>query len=529
MFKLFLKHIPTFSLFFIFALNTQMYGQMSQINVFVLKSLEQRANKKFDKLAYAKAIELYEKTIHKGDGSIEVKRKLALSYFKTIQPKKAESLFSEIVSSDKADTMDYYHYAQVLKYNEKYEEADFWINKYTELQSDDSRGRLQYKSAPVIKQMRLNEKFKIESVSYNSKFSDFGAVEFQGMVYFTTARKQNSIIDYKYAWKEDPYLDLYVTRKYGGNQKKQVKRLSKGLNSRYHDGPLCFGKGGKTVYVTRSNFKMGIPLSGNKKVKNFKIYSAERKGIKWGALKPMNMNSNDYSCGHPALSADNKTMYFASNMPGGYGGSDIYSIHKSDSGWTEPVNLGPSVNTEGDEMFPFENESGDLFFTSNGHMGLGGLDIFMATPIGEEGYGILNLGYPLNSSSDDFSFFLTRNEMEGYFASNRDGGKGDDDIYKFLMLEQPSFFLNLIVTFKNEQTGEIISGADILIVNEKGKEVYRGKTNSLGQVESLVVPEMRYNISFHKSGFEGKTETVLCERLASEDNLIKFGIEVNSY
>ena len=158
---------------------------------------------------------------------------------------------------------------------------------------------------------------------------------------------------------------------------------------------------------------------------------------RWGdqLIEAVPFNDREYSVGHAALTADGQTLYFASDKPGGYGGVDIYKSVRDQSGnWAAPTNLGPSINTSGDEMFPFVSNDGTLYFSSNGHLGLGGLDVFSATAVStKEGWSAPeNLGFPINTNSDDFGYIIDKENKNGYFVSNRAGGKGDDDIYKFV-------------------------------------------------------------------------------------------------
>jgi len=393
-----------------------------------------RADKYFEGLSYIKAIEKYGKVLERNFSPDSLLRKLAISYFKIGDTRNAEIIFKKLVTKSESESLDIYYYAQSLKYNEKYDEADIWIKKYRSIKNDDSRGELQYQAAPLIKDIYSVEKYKIDTVRFNSKYSDFGAVVYNNKIFFASGRNDKAIIQYNYSWKGDPFLDVYQT--YVEDTLAKPKIITKGLNSRFHDGPIFFSDKSEEVYITRNDFKSGLPRYSGKKENNFKLYWAKKTKDKWGELEEMPFNSKEYSCGHASVSIDGKVIYFASDMPGGYGGSDIYYSIRTSNGWDTPVNLGPKVNTEGDEMFPFIGRDGDLFFTSNGHIGLGGLDIFIARLDLNNNYIICNMGYPLNSSSDDFSFYLEGNGEQGYFASNRSGGKGDDDIYKFTILQK---------------------------------------------------------------------------------------------
>jgi tetratricopeptide (TPR) repeat protein len=395
------------------------------IDTIIINQIHKNADKRFEGLSYIKAIDKYNKVIERGFSPDSLRRNLAISYFKIAETNKSEELFAGLLAAN--ETMDIYYYAQSLKYNKKYDEADKWIEKYKTLKEKDSRGKLQFHAAPVIKDIYSKEKYIIEPVWFNSKYSDFGAVVSGDEIVFASGRNDQAIIKYEYPWKGAPYLDVYKTSIDKPTIYKEPQILSKGINSRFHDGPICFAPDTGEVFITRNNFNLGLPKYSNKKENHFQLYWAKRTADGWEELEELPFNSDEYSCGHPSISNDNRIIYFASDMPGGYGGSDIYSSERTTEGWADPINLGPEVNTEGDEMFPFISQKGDIYFSSNGHLGLGGLDIFMAREIQSGSYEITNMGYPLNSSSDDFSFFLLNSGEQGYFASNRAGGMGDDD------------------------------------------------------------------------------------------------------
>ncbi len=496
----------------------------AEIDTLLITRQNKQADKKFENLAYVKAIGKYEKLISKGFSPDSVRRNLAIAYFKLNQTKKSEELFNKLIISNEAKAKDLYYYAQSLKYNQKYDEADVWIEKYKELKENDSRGKLQYGAAPVIKDIIQNEKYGIEPVYFNSEFSDFGAVVFENQLVFTSSRKEQAVIKYEYSWNEEPYLDIFSAPINKPGIFKGPELLSKGINSRYHDGPVCYSSDGQEVFVTRNNFELGLPKYGRDKENHFMLYSGRRNDKGWNELKELPFNSPEYSCGHPSLSSDGQKLYFASDMPGGFGGSDIYVVEKTDSGWAAPVNMGGDINTEGDEMFPFISQSGILYFASNGHMGLGGLDIYMASRTPDGSYGIQNMGYPMNSSSDDFSLYLLSNETQGYFASNRPGGKGEDDIYQFTMLERPQESINLTGTTKNQKTKEIIPDARVIILDYEGNVVLNRLSDAKGQVTAQVTPGLYYAISAEKNGYGSINFKWLADKTQAKNDALTLDI-----
>lgn len=523
-----LLYLITFACAMLFTQNTHASGFFGGIkdgvNQIFITIQHKSADKKFDGLAYAKAIEKYENLVEKGFSPDSVRRNLAISYFKINETQKSEELFNGLIVNNEAIDEDYYFYAQSLKYNKKYDEADKWIDKYKLLKGQDSRADIQYKASPVIKEIYNHEKYKIESAYFNSEYTDFGAITLNDQVIFSSGRNDQAIIKYEYSWKGHPYLDLYAVSEEKATLYKEPDLMSKGINSRFHDGPICYSADGSEVFVTRNRFVYGMPNYSEDKENNFMLYHAKSKDGGWEDMEELPFNSPEYSCGHPALSADNSTLYFASDMPGGYGESDIYYATRTDSGWSTPVNLGSDINTEGDEMFPFISETGELYFASNGQLGLGGLDVYMAQKIKEGKYGILNMGYPLNSEADDFSFYLKKDGLTGYFASNREGGKGDDDIYKFTMLEKPAFRLNLSGTTIDKKTGEIIPEASVRATNSDGEEIYKGTSNAQGKFEFEVVPGLYYTLETIKDNYSQSNEKILADKSKAAGDVFEIDI-----
>jgi len=270
-------------------------------------------------------------------------------------------------------------------------------------------------------------------LSFNSTESDFGTFSRGGDLYFASSRR-DAVSGDTYGWNEEPWLDLFVVQ--GDNELSVPTRLKGDVNTKFHESSLVFStdyKKDTIIYFTRNNFFAKKEGYGAFDEINLKIYSAKIVDGEWTENRGLRVNSDYYSTGHPAVSPDRKRLYFTSDRPGGYGGTDIYYSEIHDRGGVgSPINAGPIVNTEGNEMFPFINEEGKLFFSSDGHVGFGQLDVF-STISNEEGeiVDVINLGTPINSSSDDFGYYGLANGIDGYVSSNREGGMGGDDIYKF--------------------------------------------------------------------------------------------------
>ena len=281
-----------------------------------------------------------------------------------------------------------------------------------------------------------------------------------------------------------PFFELFFAETDAMGLPQKPREFSVQINSQTHEGPVSFSRDGNLLYFTRNNMEGGIPKTNSKKDKvTLKIYEAKRGKYDWQEIKSLPFNSSEYSCVHPSLSADGSQLFFASDMPGGYGGYDLYFAERKTEGWSQPVNLGASVNTAGNELFPFVHESGLLFFSSNGHKGLGGLDLFMVSTTGDT-YGLPeNLEIPYNSDKDDLGFILNEDATKGYLSSSRRGGYGGDDIYMFEadgepIIEMKSVILNTMVVAYNEQTGERLTNAGVRVLQRTedgfvdGDEVY---------------------------------------------------------
>ncbi|WP_158027291.1 OmpA family protein [Labilibacter marinus] len=475
---------------------------MSKADSLVLNNKHVRADKNFDNMAYVQAIEKYEKLLTKEIGGDTLKSKLATAYYKIGKTEEAEPLFKDVISGTEFTPEDIYYYAQTLKYNEKYTEADEWMTKYREVRGDDKRAEIQYENAPKIFEIVDQERYKVEEVNFNSSHADFGPVVVGEDIVFATARNDERIIRREYAWNETPYLDIYRIKKDAGALA-SAKLLSTKLSSAYHDGPVCFNSDGSEIYFTRNNYNKYVPKSDAKVIEhigvvnkavlkksedgvnNLMIMHSKKVGGEWTYPEVLSFNSYEYSCGHPCLSPDNKTMYFASDMPGGFGGSDIYKVEITEDGFGEPVNMGAEINTEGEEMFPFAHSNGNLYFCSNGQLTLGGLDVFIAAQKGDK-YVVKNMGYPLNSSKDDFSFFLEEDGVNGYFASNREGGKGDDDIYQFEILDDIKFSQPIKGRLTNKNTGLIIANTPVELCDASGVVIANLITDAEGMISTEV-------------------------------------------
>ena len=284
-------------------------------------------------------------------------------------------------------------------------------------------------SQDLSKNDRLNRNIVLKNTSsINTPALEFSPVLYQNGMVYVSSRYKSGEVDENIG---ETFFELFYSEMDRNGMPTKPVNFSVEINSQLHEGPVSFNKAGDLMYFTRSNLENGLTKSDSKGRVGLKIYEARKGYFDWEDVQALSFNSDEYSCVHPSLSSDGKRLYFASDMPGGYGGMDLYVVQKLGSHWSKPINLGPEINTDRNEVFPFIHESNTLFFSSNGHRGLGGLDIFMID-LGKRKWGnLINLGRPFNSGEDDLGLILEESGYMGYFASNRAGGYGKDDIYMF--------------------------------------------------------------------------------------------------
>lgn len=420
------KNNKTIYLFVAFIVSLSMYSQ---------KNKQAKANNSYDKYAYVDAIETYERIVSKGFKSQEILQKLGNSYYFKADLVKAEKWYSELFSmSQYLEPEYYYRYAQSLKAVKDYSKADEILTKFNELKSNDLRSKLALSQKDYLTLIKNNSgRYIVENAGINTKYSDFGSAFFNNKIVFSSARDTGNFSNRRHSWTGEGFTNLYKADIIAESFLTAVEKNFSGLNTRVNESTPVFTKNCKTVYFTRNNFSEGKISRDSKKTSLLKLYTATVEGEIWSNIKELPFNSDNYSVAHPALSADEHTLYFASDMPGTLGQSDLYKITiNADGTFSSPINLGNVINTEGRETFPFLTDNDELYFASDGHPGLGGLDVFVSKLNKDGNYSdVINIGEPVNSSYDDFGFIINNQSRYGYFTSNREGGKGGDDIYKF--------------------------------------------------------------------------------------------------
>ena len=455
--------------------------------------------------AYVKTSEVLLEVANKGYKSADLFQKLANSYYFRNDMENAAKWYGELFTMNEVIDPEYYfRYALALKGIENYQESDKWMKKFNELKPEDMRGRaflskVDYKSN-IEEQSR--DDIEIQNLEINTELSDFGTTEYENGIVFASARGGGR----KYRWNEEPYLDLYSVEK-TGNGFGEVKEIEGKVNTKYHESSAVFSPNGKYMFFTRNNFFRLKYKEDGTGINRLQLYRATlSEDGTWDEIHKVHFNSEDYSVAHPTLNLTGTRLYFASDMPGTYGQSDIFVVDVNDDGTLgEPENLGSSINTEGQESFPFMDTSGNLFYSSTGFPGLGGLDVFKSEELDQKvasgsnrNFPIENVGKPVNSSADDFGYYENLVTKRVYFSSNREGGKGSDDIYTF---EVPECEQLVFGTVQDKKTDELIPNATVILFDGNGNEIERKTVGEDAAFEFELDCEMEYLIRGEKETY----------------------------
>ena len=463
------------------------------------------ANKLHRQLAYSDAIKIYESYLKKNPESYEATWKLADSYRQNNRYADAQRWYSKAVEFEKAEPIHMLHYAELLQINGDYDKAAEWYGNYLKRVPGDGRAENQLAASKDYRQFfKDKDRYSVFNMAFNSKYYDFAPMQYEDGLVYSSSRDSEKAISNVHTWTGEQFFDMYYAEGKGDEQGGtwgKPKLVGGPVNTKYHDGPVVFNSDFTEVYVTRNNFdntkRMGRVGQSEDDIVKLKLYIAKVDGDKWQEETEFQYNSDEYSVGHAAVSADGNHLYFVSDMPGGFGGTDLYVSERVGQSWLAPKNLGAEINTEGDEMFPWMDESGVLYFASTGHGGLGGLDVFRVK--GEPGSWEKpkNLGAPINSPQDDFGLIKDKDDHSiGYFTSNRIGGKGSDDIYMFR-----DNGITLIGVVVDRKTDEPICASSVEL--RLGKDVKgRADTECDGAFEFSVVPEKVYNLKGCAEGYK---------------------------
>ena len=528
-----------------------------------------QANKEYAALSFARASELYEKSLKESfkdsTARLDAQIKLAHSYMQLRDTRNAERVY-KIIAGKKdlsgENSKIYLYYSQALASNNKYDESRDAYDKYDKMQSDDTRGKDFVKLyANPAKLSKNAASYTVDYLDINTNRAEFSPMYYKKGIVFVAARNEGTAVKRVYTWNNTAFLDLYElpdlsvlnnggsTSSLGGsntakkvvkpmamlgkdeytsptpNDSKMVgfgksnsgtylealqpapieaKALGNKINSKYHEGPAAFFKDGNKMLFTRNNYSDGKYGQSKEGINKLKLYSAELVSNEWKNIKELPFNNNDYSTGHPTLTKDDKLLYFVSDMPGGFGGKDIYVAKYDNGNWSAPLNMGPTVNTKGDEMFPYVDEKGNLYFSSDGHSGLGDLDIFYVKLIdGVIAKKATNLGSPVNSSKDDFGIITDGERKNGFFSSNRKRGGSDDDIYRFSRSGPLQACQELVVKVIDAETKAPLTNATVELANkdEANGQPKSLKTDGEGNLQLCLDVENDYLFKASNDGY----------------------------
>ena len=453
----------------------------------------------FDNHQYFNAIELYKQAytkVKKADAKARILYRTAQSYQEINELKSAETYYSKAIKAKYPDPVAILNLADVLKTQQRYEEAIVEYNNYKKEMPSDPRGENGVKSCELAKQWKdakntPETRLKVDNMALiNSKESDFSPAyaDKKGttLIFTSTRPGAQGSIDIT---NGQNHSDLYEAKLDKNGKWSTPAPLASTIISKMNEASVSVAKKGDVMFMTR------CPEAKNKQLK-CQLYVCKKQGPSWAEPELLPFCVDSIAFGHPAINPTGDVLYFTSKLPGGYGGKDIWMsvYNKKDKAWGQPVNLGPTINTQGDEMYPYMAEDDKtLYFSSNYHLGMGGLDIFKAEK-GADGKFTKapeNLKYPMNSAGDDFGIIFEGKKIKGYFTSNREGGKGSDDIYSFIL---PPLNFNLTGTVVSEEGNEPVTNALIHLKGSNG-DMFEFKTTADGKYNFKLKENVSYEVT----------------------------------
>lgn len=483
------------------------------------------ANAAYEKLGYMNAISIYIEVDKKGYGSPDIYKKIGDSYYFNANYTEANKWYEKLIkSSEVIDFEYYYRYSQTLKTIPDIEKSNYYYALFSKFKKADSRAQQFEENSNYLEQIKNdNERYTISNLAINSTFSDYGVFQLKDSIIFTSTREtKDSKLD---NWTKQPFSGLYSSKMNKSKLFESSKPILKNTIFNSNESTAILTKDGLTLYFTRNNFKKNKQKKNAKDEVSLKIYSANFKNGQWTNVVELPFNSDNYNCAHPALSADEKMLYFSSNMPGTLGQSDLYRVAVlADGKFGAPENLGITINTEGRETFPFLSSDDELFFASDGHLGLGGLDVFISKMNKDNSFSKpINLGSPINTAYDDFAYVVNLETQVGYFSSNRPEGKGSDDIYKFIE--------NATIYSKEEQffTGKLedalfntpVANAIVSLFDDSKKMVDKTTTNANGEfILNNNYKASGWYLKFEHTAYETKEEYIKSQLISNKNTSI---------
>ncbi len=474
--------------------------------MFAQSDATKKADKYFQKLEFVDAIKGYNNLVEKGEGNAYVYSQLAEANYNTFNTVEAEKWYAKALETGASEPEMLYKYSEMLKANGKYDASNTQMKKFASMYPSNDKA-VAYNANPNYLDdiLKTEEKFTAKNLDINTAASDFGGTFKNGVLYITSSRNDSRR---NYGWNDQPYLDIYQLNKSEDGSFSEANLISGKINTKHHEGVVSVTPDGNTLYFSRESFfeNMYEKLEDdNTKISVLQLFKATKDGDSWTNVQSLNINTNSYSVKNPSVSKDGKTLYFASDKPGGFGKYDIYKATiQSDGMLGEPENLGDKINTSGQEMFPYAGDDEYFYFSSNGHLGLGNLDVFYTEYSGNTV--VKNIGAPINSKADDFAFTIDE-DKNGYVSSNREGGKGSDDIYAIKEIK-PLCQVDMIVTVENAETGEVLPNSTVTLYDSTGSVLATQTTNAAGVATFTTDCEIETTLKITKPEFEDNSVTV---------------------
>lgn len=485
------------------------------------------ADRDYENFAYIDAIKAYERVAAKGYRDAGMFKKLGNAYYFNSEFGKAEKWYAELFAMDKDMEPEYYYrYSQSLKAAGKYDQANAMLDQFNARSGNDARAELYGQNKDYLQTIEDNSgRYSMENAGINSEFQDFGTSFFGGQLVFASSRAVKGASRKIQKWNNQAFTGLYASTVDGDGNLMEPERFASGLDSKFNESTPVFTDDGRTMYFTRNNYNEGKRQKDSRDVTLLKLYRATFMDGQFIDAVELPFNDNEFSNAHPALSTDEKTLYFASDRPGSLGQSDIYKVAvNADGTFGTPENLGGGINTEGKETFPFMSNDGELYFSSDGHPGLGGLDVFVSKMEGSSFGGAINVGRPVNGPMDDFAFMIDARTRSGFFSSNREGGTGYDDIYRFREIRKLACEQLLAGTVSDRKVGAILDNVKVALFDEKMNKIKEVYTDAGGAYSFDAVGCRRvYYVRSEREGYDTVEEMVV---IGSETGETKLSLEM---
>lgn len=474
------------------------------------------ADKKYSRYAYVDAIATYERIALKGYKDEKMFQKLGNAFYFNSDYKKAAKWYAELFLMNQEQEPEYfYRYAQSLKSIGDYAKADKMLEQFTKKSGNDQRAKLFVNHKNYLEEIKANSgRFEVSDAGINSEYSDYGSSFSGNKLVFASARDTGGVVKRVFQWNNQAFTNLYSAELGVDETLGKPERFGNKINSKFHESTPIFTKDGKTMYFTRNNFLDGKKGKDSNLITLLKIYKATKENNRWVNTVELPFNSNDYSVAHPALSPDESTLYFASDMPGSLGQSDLYKVTVFEDGsYSTPQNLGAKINTEGRESFPFISSDKEFYFSTDGRPGLGGLDVYVTKIEKDNSFtDVQNVGSPVNGTHDDFAFIIDNKSHKGFFTSNREGGIGSDDIYKFTELRKMVCEQILSGIITDRATGEILANSKVVLSDENFQNMTETTSDGNGKYTFNVECDNTYYVRATKEDYETKESKIIIAR-----------------